>query len=54
VQSGRKIDLYDNIRVIISSLEFNRKNNLYIHRQRCRDLSQIYRQNPGSPDPVQN
>ena len=38
VQSGRKINLYDNGRVIISSLEVNPNNNQYIHWQRCRGL----------------
>ena len=39
VQGGRKINLYDNGRVIISSLEVNSASkNQYIHWQRCRGL----------------
>ena len=38
VQSGRKINLYNNGRVIISSLEVNPNSNQYIHWQRCRGL----------------
>ena len=39
VQSGRKIGLYDNGRIIISSLEVNSgNNNQYIHWQRCRGI----------------
>lgn len=36
VQGGRKIGLYDNGRVIVSSLEVTPNNNQYIHWQRCR------------------
>ena len=36
VQSGSKINLYDNGRVIISSLEVNPSKSQYIHWQRCR------------------
>ena len=36
VQSGTKVNLYDNGRVIISSLEVNSSKNQYIHWQRCR------------------
>ncbi len=41
VQSGSKINLYNNGRVIISSLEVNANKNQYIHWQRCRG-SKVY------------
>ena len=36
LQSGTKVNLYNNGRVIISSLEVNASKNQYIHWQRCR------------------
>lgn len=41
IQGGHGIELYDNGRVILSSLEVNSAGNQYIHWQRCRGAKQV-------------
>lgn len=41
IQGGEKIGLYDNGRVIISSVEVNASGDQYIHWQRCRGAKEV-------------